>query len=198
MNIQRLIEKIRRRAYQCAARRRLGMLGSGAVLSGQVQFLHPKNITIGAGCVLDRGVRLKADPTTSITIGDRCLFGDFAILATDGGNIRIGDDCSVNPFCVLYGHGGLTIGNDVRIATHTVIVPANHRFAERSLPIRSQGTDLAPVTIADDVWIGASVTVTAGVQIGRGSVVGAGAVITKSIPEYEIWAGVPARKIGER
>jgi acetyltransferase-like isoleucine patch superfamily enzyme len=34
--------------------------------------------------------------------------------------------------------------------------------------------------------------------IGDGVVVGAGAVVTKSIPDYEIWVGVPARKIGER
>ncbi len=38
----------------------------------------------------------------------------------------------------------------------------------------------------------------AGVRIGRGAVVGAGAVVTKDVPAYEVHAGVPARKIGER
>jgi acetyltransferase-like isoleucine patch superfamily enzyme len=37
-----------------------------------------------------------------------------------------------------------------------------------------------------------------GVTIGNGAIVAAGAAVTKSIPEYEIWAGVPARKIGKR
>ncbi|GAB5442272.1 MAG: hypothetical protein Fues2KO_26210 [Fuerstiella sp.] len=48
------------------------------------------------------------------------------------------------------------------------------------------------------MWLGAGVTVTAGVSIGDGAVVGAGAVVTHNVPEYEIWAGIPANKIGER
>ena len=38
----------------------------------------------------------------------------------------------------------------------------------------------------------------AGVRIGRGAIIGAGSVVTKSVPPYEIHAGVPAKKIGER
>jgi acetyltransferase-like isoleucine patch superfamily enzyme len=54
------------------------------------------------------------------------------------------------------------------------------------------------VVLEDDVWLGAGVVVTPGVTIARGAVVGANAVVTKDVPEYEIWAGVPARRIGER
>lgn len=52
--------------------------------------------------------------------------------------------------------------------------------------------------IGNDVWIGCGVTVIAGVRIGNGAIVGAGAVVTKNIPDYEIWAGVPAKKIKDR
>ena len=54
------------------------------------------------------------------------------------------------------------------------------------------------IIIGNDVWLGASVIICDGVTIGDGVVVGAGSVVTKSIPDYEIWAGNPARKIGSR
>ena len=54
------------------------------------------------------------------------------------------------------------------------------------------------IILGDDVWLGVNVVVLKGVTIGRGAVVGAGAVVTKSIPSFEIWAGIPARRIGER
>ncbi|MGC3973859.1 MAG: DapH/DapD/GlmU-related protein [Nitrospira sp.] len=52
--------------------------------------------------------------------------------------------------------------------------------------------------IEDDAWIGFGAVIMAGVQIGRGAIIGAGSVVTKSVPAYEIHAGVPAKKIGER
>ena len=52
--------------------------------------------------------------------------------------------------------------------------------------------------VGNDVWIGCDVTLISGVQIGDGAIIGAGAVVTKDVPPYEIWAGVPAKKIGVR
>jgi acetyltransferase-like isoleucine patch superfamily enzyme len=52
--------------------------------------------------------------------------------------------------------------------------------------------------IEDDAWIGFGAIIMAGVRIGRGAIIGAGSVVTKSVPPYEIHAGVPAHKIGER
>lgn len=53
----------------------------------------------------------------------------------------------------------------------------------------------APITIEDNVWLGASVTVLPGVTIGAGSVVAAGSVVTKNVPPMSVVAGVPARLI---
>ena len=46
--------------------------------------------------------------------------------------------------------------------------------------------------------MGFGAIIMAGVQIGRGAIIGAGSVVTKNVPSYEIHAGVPAKKVGER
>lgn len=55
-----------------------------------------------------------------------------------------------------------------------------------------------PLKIGNDVWIAANTCITRGTTIGDGAIVSAGAVVTKDILPYEIWGGVPARKIGQR
>jgi acetyltransferase-like isoleucine patch superfamily enzyme len=121
-----------------------------------------------------------------------------AYIATYGGDIKIGDGSAINPYCVLYGHGGLTIGNEVRIATHSIIVPANHTFSDPSLPIGRQPIDAKGIVIEDNVWIGAGVKILDGVVIASGCVVGAGSVVTRSLDPNGVYVGVPARRISSR
>ena len=54
------------------------------------------------------------------------------------------------------------------------------------------------VIIEGDNWIGANVTILKGVKIGEGAIIAAGSVVTKDIPAYEIWGGVPARFLKKR
>jgi acetyltransferase-like isoleucine patch superfamily enzyme len=121
------------------------------------------------------------------------------------GNVQIGEHSSVQAYTSLIAYGKpddptgkITIGNGVRIAPYVFIISANHRFENPEIPIYQQGMAFAPVTIEDDVWIGARVVVVAGVTIGKGSIIGAGAVVTRDIPPYSIAAGVPARVIRSR
>jgi acetyltransferase-like isoleucine patch superfamily enzyme len=66
--------------------------------------------------------------------------------------------------------------------------------------IQNQGDDQSSrdVLIGDDVWIGAGAVLLPGARVGNGAVIAAGAVVNATVPEYEIWGGVPARRIGER
>ena len=59
-------------------------------------------------------------------------------------------------------------------------------------------TDRMGVAIGDDVWIGTNATILPGVTIGRGAIVAAGSVVTSSVAEYDIVAGVPARFLKKR
>jgi len=133
-----------------------------------------------------------------ISIGSRCRIHSDVKIWSYGGHIELGDDCSVNPFSILYGHGGLKIGNGVRIAAHTVIIPANHGFERRDVPIFNQPATRHGIVIEDDVWIGAGARILDNVIIRTGCVVAAGSVVTKNTEPFGIYAGVPARKIRDR
>lgn len=117
---------------------------------------------------------------------------------TYGGDIRIGDNCSVNPFSVVYGHGGVRIGNGVRIAAQTVIIPANHTPANDNQPVHRAPITARGIDIEDNVWIGAGARILDGVRIGRNAAVGAGSVVTKSVVANATVAGVPAHVIRQR
>jgi acetyltransferase-like isoleucine patch superfamily enzyme len=179
---------------QAARRARYDIKEPSVGLGADVEFDNPSKITLGTRVKIGRGSRLVG----RVAIGANTTLRQAVLLNAYGGHITIGQNCSINDFCVLYGMGGLTIGNDVRIATHTVIVSGNHNIEDLDRPIREQGVRLAAVTIEDDVWIAANVTILAGVQIGTGSVIGAGAVVTRSIPPRSIAVGAPAKVIRKR
>ncbi len=157
-----------------------------------------RSIEMGDDTRIDDSARILATEDEPVEMGRSCRIGVGVILDPRGGFIRMGNHCSVNPYCVLYGHGGLTIGNDVRIAAHVVIVPANHIFADRDRPIRVQGATREGIVIEDDVWIGAGARILDGVTIAKGCVIAAGAVLRESTAPYGVYAGVPARRVAER
>lgn len=91
------------------------------------------------------------------------------------------------------------LGRYAMLGPYVAIVGNDHVTSKPGVPIIFSGRpDPLPTIIEDDAWIGFGAVIMAGVQIGRGAIIGAGSVVTKSVPSYEIHAGVPAKKIGER
>lgn len=99
-------------------------------------------------------------------------------------------------------------GKKVLFGPHPTIITGDHRIdvlgkyiADVTVEekfVNGENQYDQPVTIEDDVWCGANVTILKGVTIGRGSVVAAGAVVTKSFPPYSIIGGVPAKLLKMR
>lgn len=91
------------------------------------------------------------------------------------------------------------LGRYVMLGPRVALVGDDHVTSKPGVPIIFSGRPtLKQTVIGDDAWIGFGAIIIAGVRIGRGAIVGAGAVVTKDVPPYEIHAGIPAQKIGER
>ncbi len=111
----------------------------------------------------------------------------------DPKKIKIGDGTIIGDHCFLDGRDKLLIGNNVDIASQVLIYNSEHDINSVDFkPIT------APVIIEDHVFIGPRAIILPGVKIGQGAAVAAGAVVSRDIPEYKIYGGVPAREIGER
>lgn len=178
-----------------------GSYGHGTKLGSGVEVVGAASrIMLGNNVGIGDGVRLVcSDQTAEIIIGDGTVIQPRAILETGpGGRIELGKMNSVNPYCVLYGHGGLTTGDYVRIAAHTVIIPADHVFEDTNTPIARQGLTKQGIRIGDDVWIASGCTILDGVEIGAGCVIAAGAVVNRSVASFSVVGGVPAKVIKMR
>lgn len=166
-------------------------------------MIEPDALTIAPDAWVSPDARIYPSVRgTRIVIGRGSKIFEFAVIRAVGGagDVVIGERCMINPHCVLFSGNGIVLGNDVLLAPGVQVVPANHAFARRDLPVSQQGflPSKGGVVIGDDVWVGANAALLDGVKIGRGAIIGAGSVVRGEIPDYEIWAGLPARKIGVR
>ena len=137
----------------------------------------------------------------AITIGDCVSIMQYSHLyAHNEGQITIKNNVSINSNVQLGAaeHGKIILGDNVLIGPNTVLRASNHKFERVDVPIRNQGHSGGSIVVDDDVWISANVVILPDIHIGKGAVIAAGAVVTKDVPSYAIFGGVPAVKIGDR
>jgi len=151
-----------------------------------VRLAFPGSLTFGEGVVINSGRKrnpvglgiqtsLMTMGNGKISIGNRVGMSNVALIARE--SIIIEDD-------VLLGSGVVVYDND---------------FHSLDASNRCYGNDdhvkTAPVLIKEGAFIGAGSMILKGVTVGRNSIVGAGSVVTRSVPDGEIWGGNPARCI---
>jgi len=142
------------------------------------------------------------NPYARVICGERVWLDREVSLYVDGGfkdsKIILGNGTYVGRNTNIAAYCPVSIGHDVLIGPYCHINSCNHRFDRRDIPIAQQGLDPKPITIGNGVWIGTHCIVLAGVTIGEGAIIGAGSVVTRDIPPFEIWAGVPAKFLKDR
>jgi acetyltransferase-like isoleucine patch superfamily enzyme len=159
-------------------KRKLGACGRNVYFEKNTAFLrYPENIKIGDNVIVKEGARV-------------CSCNDKA-------TISIGKNTTVGYHTFIFSSEKIEIGNDCQIAPFVYIVDSNHGI-EKHKRINLQPNITQPVIISDDVWIGAGAKILPGITIGEGAVIAAGAVVNIDVPPYEIFGGIPAKKIGER
>lgn len=108
-----------------------------------------------------------------------------------GFNIEIGENFYTNHNCVILDGAKVIFGDNVFIAPNCIFSTAGHPLDSEQ---RNMGLEYAyPITVDDNVWFGASVTVLPGVTIGSNTVIGAGSIVNKDISEGVIAVGNPCR-----
>lgn len=125
--------------------------------------------------------------------------GNFTIVSPFfcdyGYNIEIGENFFMNMDCVILDGAKVKFGDNVFVAPQCGFYTAGHPLdVER----RISGLEYAlPITVGNNVWIGAHVCVLPGVSIGDNTVIGAGSVVTKNIPANVLAYGNPCKVIRE-
>ncbi len=120
-----------------------------------------------------------------------------------GKHISMGKNSFANVNFTVLDEGKVTIGENVFIAPNVSMLTAIHPicYQDRN-PFFNTKTGFVtnleytkPITVEDNCWIAANVTICGGVTIGEGSVIGAGSVITKDIPANSVAYGNPCRVV---
>lgn len=156
-----------------------------------VRLLAPLYQHRGRGSKIYRSVRLDTPPYRRFSLGHRSVIESFCCVNNAVGDVLIGDHTRIGIHCTVI--GPVSIGSHVNLAQGIVVTALNHNFADPDRRIDEQGVSTQPVTIGDDVWIGANAVVLPGVTIGSHAVVAAGAVVTRDVPDCTLVGGVPAR-----
>lgn len=155
-------------------------IGTNTILD-KLYYVWANQVSIGNGCKLERNIYFKYSgiwsPGMAINIGN---------------NVFIGEGCEFNITT------SISIGNDSLIASGCKFIDHDHGNLSKTELIRLQSSVDSPISIASNVWLGCNVIVLKGVKIGSGSIIAAGSVVVKSVPSNEIWAGIPAKRIGVR
>lgn len=140
-----------------------------------------------------------------IEIGSDCIVRCRIDFDSQAGQVRIGQRCYIGASHLVC-HTGITIGDDVIMSWGVTVVDHDshsldweqrrHDVADWKKHVkRWDNVTIAPVRVADKVWVGFGASILKGVTVGEGAVIAAKAVVTRDVPPYTVVAGSPARVV---
>ena len=165
--------------------------------------------------IIDRKIRLLRFPNTirgrrfinfgeGLTTGVNCRFECFPGVQPYSQKLVFGNNVQLNDNVHIVAMDSVNIVNNVLIASHVFISDNSHgsykgddNDTNPNIPPIQRDYATAPVSIGDNTWIGEGVMIMPGVNIGKGCVIGAHSIVNKSIPDYSIAVGSPAKVVKE-
>ena len=134
---------------------------------------------------------------SKMQVGKNVSIHPCADLWCGGNHFEIGEGSEIGERSRISIVNSMSMGKKVLLSPNVYITDCDHEYRQVGIPVIDQGTVINNnrVIIEDGVYIGINSVIVGNVTIGRGSVVGANSVVTKSIPDYCVAAGVPEKKI---
>ncbi|GGD65762.1 acyltransferase [Croceicoccus mobilis] len=151
------------------------------------QATQPGALTTGRDVVFWRS-SLAVGPRASLSVGDDCYFCNCSIVCEE--KVTIGDRVNVSFGVTIADCDFHPVDPAQRIQDTIALAPGGDRSQRPVIRPR-------PVTIGNDVWIGANASILKGVTIGDGALVSPGSVVTEDVPPYCVVAGNPARILSD-
>jgi acetyltransferase-like isoleucine patch superfamily enzyme len=146
---------------------------------------NKSNIYLGKGLTTGVGCRIEAFPALK-----------------KGIVLKLGNNIQMNDYVHITAMENVSIGNNVLLASKIYIsdcvhgsYAGNENDSNPNIAPSKRQLFSKPVILEDNVWLGEFVSVLPGVKIGKGTIVGANSVVSKSLPEYVIAIGSPAKPI---
>lgn len=161
---------------------RLKHLGKSSLIDVGVHFSGPKNIQIGDYTWVDVGVKLEAT-LGSIAIGSRIHIAPYVVI---GAREKV----------TIEDYAAIAAGS--RIYSNSEIPRKGFRMSGPMIPESEKSYISKPIHIGRDAVVGTNSVLLPGANLGRGAVLGALSLLNRNVPEWEIWAGHPARRISTR
>lgn len=113
-------------------------------------------------------------------------------------NISIGKNVVVRPLTMMFADefAQIILEDNVMMGAGVHFYVNNHKFDRRDIPLIEQGYyPSEDIVVKDGAWVGANSIILPGVTIGKNAVIGAGSVVTKSVQDYAVAVGSPARVV---
>ncbi|MGN6532465.1 MAG: acyltransferase [Ginsengibacter sp.] len=153
----------------------------------RLKMLYP-GITIDYKTRIEKNCQIVCVKGGALTISNSHISAGTSIVASSASDLSIYNSF-IGRNCVITAKEKIIIRKNCLIAEMTVIRDQDHNIY---LDKKTDFT-VAPIEIKENVWIASKATVLKGVTIGEHAVIAASAVVTKNVPSYEVWAGVPAK-----
>ncbi|WP_348262405.1 Gfo/Idh/MocA family oxidoreductase [Telmatobacter sp. DSM 110680] len=150
-------------------------------------FVHPTAV-IDEPCEIGHGTKIwhYSHVLKGAKIGAGCIFGQNCQIAE---NVLVGDNVKVQNNVSIY--AGTTIEDDVFLGPSCVLTNVTNPRSQVNRHALYEQT-----IIRRGSTVGANATIVCGIELGRYSFIGAGAVVARSVPDYALMVGNPARQIG--
>ncbi|MDB2649796.1 acyltransferase [Porticoccaceae bacterium] len=138
-----------------------------------------------------------------IEIGTNVRVDDFSILSAGEGGLKLGDNVHIACFCSLIGQAEIELKDFSGLSSRVSIYSSSDDYSGRTLtnptvPAEFTNVDSRKVVLGKHCIVGSGSVVLPGITINDGVAVGALSLVTKSLEEWAIYIGSPAKKIGNR